>query len=293
MENTLLSRIIWGIMRLLDWNQSASETAALIHKVLELGITSFDHADIYGKFRVEEAFGKALAEASLRREDYQIVTKTGIRFPSDVYPNIYLQHYNTSKDHILEQARRSVQLLGCEYLDVLLIHRPDPLTDADEVADAFQILKSEGTVRYFGVSNFTPYQFNLMQSRLDFPLVTNQVRFSILRSEVLFDGTLDQAQELCRPPMIYSPVVGGELFTGAGERHEAVRAMLDKVAKAHSTSPDVIAYSWILAHPSQTLPIVGSGKLERIRAAVSALDVTLDRQQWFSLLSAARGFDVP
>lgn len=168
MENPNLSRIVWGIMRLFSWEQSASETARLIHTALELGITSFDHADIYGKFGVEEAFGKTLAEAKLRRDEYQIVSKTGIRFPADAYPDVELQHYNTSREHIIAQARRSVGLLGCEYLDVLLIHRPDPLTDADEVAEAFQILKDEGTVRHFGVSNFLPSQFDLLQSRLDF-----------------------------------------------------------------------------------------------------------------------------
>ena len=292
MENSPLSRIIWGIMRLLDWKQSTAETAALIHRAIELGITSFDHADIYGKFQVEEAFGKVLAEAGLRREHYQIVTKTGIRFPADAYPNVYFKHYNTGKDHILAQARRSVRLLGCEYLDVLLIHRPDPLSDADEIADAFQTLKTEGTVRHFGVSNFLPFQFNLLQSRLDFPLLTNQLRLSLLSTEALFDGTLDQAQELRRPPMIYSPVAGGKLFTDTGERSEAVRSELDRIAKSHETTAEVIAYSWILAHPSHTLPIVGSGKEERLRAAASALAVSMDRQEWFSLLAAARGIDV-
>ena len=293
MEKSLLSRIVWGIMRLLDWDRSPAESASLVHKALELGITSFDHADIYGKFGVEEAFGKVLAEAKLRREDYQIVTKTGIRFPADAYPEVYVMHYNTTKEHIIAQARRSVRLLGCEYIDILLIHRPDPLTDADEVAEAFQALKDEGTVRNFGVSNFTPSQFNLLQSRMDFPLVTNQVSFSVIRSGVAFDGTLDQAQELRRPPMAYSPVAGGGLYIVKDERHDAAREMLEKVAQAHGTTSEIIAYAWVLAHPSKPMPIVGSGKEERLRAAVSALDIKLDRQEWFSLLAAARGFDVP
>ena len=293
MGNKLLSPVVWGIMRLLDWNRSPAESAAMVHEALEMGVTSFDHADIYGKFGVEEAFGKVLKAANLRRDEYQIITKTGIRFPADAYPDVYLMHYNTGKDHVIAQARRSVRLLGCEYIDILLIHRPDPLTDADELAEAFRTLSDEGTVRNFGVSNFLPSQFNLLQSRMDFPLVTNQVSFSVVRPEVAFDGTLDQAQELRRPPMAYSPLAGGGLYIDKDERHVAVRERLEKVAQDHATTSEVIAYAWVLAHPSKPMPIVGSGRVERLRAAVSALDVDLDRQQWFSLLAAARGFDVP
>ena len=287
----LLSRIVWGLMRYLSWDLSPMEGAGLIETVMSLGITSFDHADIYGGYRVEEAFGKALAEARLSRDRYQIVSKADIRFTSDATPEVKTHHYDTTTEYLLGQARRSVRLLGCEYLDVLLIHRPDPLMNADSVAEAFRILSSEGTVRHLGVSNFTPAQFSLLQSRLDVPLVTNQVQLSLLASDTLLDGTLDQAQQLHRAPMIWSPLAGGRLFGEA--LPSALTEELRRIAAAHETSPDAIAYAWVLAHPSRAVPVAGTGRLDRIKSAVDSLSTELSRDEWFALLEAARGFDVP
>ena len=262
------------------WQHTPQQLLALIEQALELGITSVDHADIYTS---EAPFGDALALAPHLRQRMEIVGKCGI------YGGLYgarVPHYNTSRAHIVASVEQSLRHLNTDHLDLLLIHRPDPLMDADEVAEAFATLRAAGKVRHFGASNFNPAQFELLNDRVT--LVTNQIELSPLCLAPLSDGTLDQAQRLRRRPMIWSPLAGGRLFD-----HPAIAETLQELAARYGVAPAVIAYAWLLRHPSQPVVLTGSSRVEALRAAGSAASLTLDREDWFALLLAATGVNVP
>ncbi|HGG5155907.1 TPA: aldo/keto reductase family oxidoreductase [Salmonella enterica subsp. enterica serovar Zanzibar] len=284
------SRFVMGYWRLMDWNMSARQLVSFIEEHLDLGVTTVDHADIYGGYQCEAAFGEALTLAPHLREKLQIVTKCGIATTARAENR--LGHYITDRRHIILSAEQSLKNLATDYLDMLLIHRPDPLMDADDVAEAFQHLHQSGKVRHFGVSNFTPVQFTLLQSRLPFTLATNQVEISPVHQPLLLDGTLDQLQQLRICPMAWSCLGGGRLFND--EAYQPLRQELSVIAQElNASSIEQVVYAWILRLPSQPLPIIGSGKIERVRAALEAETLSLSRQQWFRIRKAALGYDVP
>lgn len=284
------SRFVMGYWRLMDWKMSAQQLVSFIEAHLELGITTVDHADIYGGYQCEAAFGEALKLAPHLRERMEIVSKCGIAITAR--PENVLGHYITDRDHIIRSAEQSLKNLATDRLDLLLIHRPDPLMDADDVAEAFLALHQSGKVRHFGVSNFTPRQFTLLQSRLPFTLTTNQVEISPVHQPLLLDGTLDQLQQLRIRPMAWSCLGGGRLFND--ESFRPLRDELTTVAQeVGADSIEQVVYAWILRLPSQPLPIIGSGKIERVRSAIAAEQLQLTRQQWFRIRKAALGYDVP
>jgi predicted oxidoreductase len=288
-----LSPIVAGAWRLADWHLSPAERLRWIEELVELGITSFDHADIYGGYTVEALFGEALALAPALRRRLQLVSKCGIGLVTPARPQHRVKHYDTSAAHVLASVDRSLQNLRTDHLDLLLIHRPDPLMDADELADAFQRLRNEGKVRQFGVSNFRPSQLRLLQSRIG--LVTNQIELSPLHRAPLHDGTLDQCQELGLRPMIWSPLAGGRLFTSDEEAARRVRGVLAEVAGELGCSVATAAYAWVMKHPTRPVPITGSRRVEAAKEAVAALAVVggMDRQQWFRVWEAGAGHEVP
>lgn len=288
------SRIVHGYWRLMDWNISNRDLVNLIEEVYDLGITTVDHADIYGNFCCEEKFGEALKLKKGLREKLQIVTKCGIKFPSENRPENKSHCYDTSKEHIIKSAERSLKNFNTDYLDVLLIHRVDALLNPEEVAEAFTKLNKDGKVRYFGVSNFLPAQFNMLNSYLDNKLITNQVEISPLCLNAFEDGTLDLMLEKRIKPMAWSPLAGGRLFRGNDERSLRVQKVLNKIKEEVSAKDiDEVAYAWLLMHPSKIMPIVGSGKIERIKSAIRATDIKLTRDQWFEIYVASRGVDIP
>jgi len=284
------SRFVMGYWRLMDWNMSPVQLADFIEEHLDLGITTVDHADIYGGYQCEAAFGEALKRAPGLRERMEIVTKCGIA--TTAKPEHALGHYITDSAHIVKSAEQSLVNLATDRIDLLLIHRPDPLMDADELAEAFLTLHQSGKVRHFGVSNFTPAQFALLQSRLPFTLATNQVEISPVHQPLLLDGTLDQLQQLRIRPMAWSCLGGGRLFNDAA--FQPLRLELTDIAnELNAQSIEQVVYAWVMRLPSQPLPIIGSGKIERVRAAIEAEALTLTRQQWFRIRKAALGYDVP
>jgi predicted oxidoreductase len=287
------SRIAVGFWRAAQWQMSRKDLWALIEDSLELGITTFDHADIYGDYTCEGLFGDAFALNPSLRPQMQLVTKCGIKLISEKFPGRAIKHYDTSTEHILAAAERSLKNLHTDYLDLLLIHRPDPFMNADEVAAAFTTLRDAGKVRHFGLSNFTPSQFELLASRLDFPLITNQVEFSVMRLDPLHDGTFDQCQRLRISPMVWSPLGGGRLFNESDETARRAREALSKVGQMLDADIGQTALAWILAHPARIQPVLGTGKLERIRQAAAAASLQMTREQWFIIWCAAAGRDVP
>lgn len=284
------SRFVMGYWRLMEWNMSARQLLSFIEEHLDLGVTTVDHADIYGGYQCEAAFGEALKLAPELRKRMEIVTKCGIA--TTERPEHAIGHYITDREHIIASAEQSLRNLATDHLDLLLIHRPDPLMDADEVAEAFLALHQSGKVRHFGVSNFTPTQFSLLQSRLPFTLVTNQVELSPVYQPLLLDGTLDQLQQLRIRPMAWSCLGGGRLFSD--EAFQPLRDELALVAQElNAATIEQVVYAWVLRLPSQPLPIIGSGKIERVRSALEAETLSMSRQQWFRIRKAALGYDVP
>ncbi|WP_105634252.1 aldo/keto reductase [Cronobacter dublinensis] len=289
-QGPTFSRLVMGYWRLMEWNYAPRDLVGFIEQHLELGITTVDHADIYGDYQCEAAFGEALRLAPHLREKMEIVTKCGIA--TTAKPENTIGHYITDRAHITHSAENSLRLLNTDVLDLLLIHRPDPLMDADEIAEAFLALHKSGKVRHFGVSNFTPAQFSLLQSRLPFTLATNQVEISPVHQPLLLDGTLDLLQQLRIRPMAWSCLGGGRLFSD--ERYAPLRAELQQVAEeTGAETPEQVVYAWVMRLPSRPLPIIGSGKIERVKSAVGALSLELSRQQWFRIRKAALGYDVP
>ncbi len=292
MTNTLdtLSPIVAGVWRMASWNWTPQERLRWIEGCLDLGVTSFDHADLYGGYTVEALFGEALALAPGLRQQMQLVTKCGIQLRVPARPATRIKHYDTSAAHIVASVERSLQALRTDAIELLLLHRPDPLMDADEVAGAFERLHDEGKVLRFGVSNFSPAQFELLHAR--YPLVTNQVECHPLHRAPLTDGTFDQAQQLRARPMIWSPLAGGRLFTSEAEDAMRVRGTLSAIGEAHGVSAATVAFAWLLRLPSRPHPIAGSRRIEAMQEAVAATRVRLDAQEWTEILVAASGEDV-
>jgi len=288
------SRLAYGLWRLAEWEMDTAAVRQRIQLCLEQGVTTFDHADIYGDYTCEIIFGKALQEDPSLRDQMELVTKCGIKLISPNRPDHRVKHYDTSTEHIIRSAENSLKNLHTDHIDLLLIHRPDPLMNADEVAAAFESLKKAGKVLHFGVSNFTTHQLRLLQSRLDFPLATNQVELSVMQFDVLHDGTVDYCQQMRIAPMAWSPYGGGDLFTSDSEKARRVRETLQEIGEATGgATPDQVALAWILAHPANIIPIIGTGKRNRLLSALQSEAVELSREDWFRIWSASTGTDIP
>lgn len=278
----------WGV-----WGAKFSTTQyqEMIASCLEAGVTTFDHADIYGHYTTEEEFGKAITLNPSLRSQIQIITKCGIRMVAPNRPGHLIKSYDTSKEHIIESVETSLKNLSTEYIDVLLIHRPDPLMQADEIAAAFAQLKQRGKVIHFGVSNFTTSQTSLLQSR--FPLSMNQVEISIQQMEAFTNGVLDQCQQYSLLPTAWSPLGGGNLFSDIdNERNKRIIAVASLLAEKYNISPDQVLLSWLMRHPSGIVPVTGTSRVDRIRAAAQATSVIITREEWFMLWRASAGHEV-
>lgn len=287
------SRMSLGVWRMAEWQMSVAERLTFIQSCLELGITTFDHADIYGGYTCEGLFGEALAKEPSLRSQMQLISKCGIKLVTPNRPDHRIKYYDTSAAHILDSVENSLQELRTDYLDLLLIHRPDPFMDADDTAAAFTQLKQAGKVLHFGVSNFLPSQFDLLASRLSFPLITNQVEISVMHLNAFQDGMLDQCQRLRIAPMAWSPLGGGSLFQE--DSSQALRlcaAMTSLAQELGQATIDQIALAWLLSHPASIVPILGTGNLDRLHSAVAAENLRLTREQWFAIWTASTGADV-
>lgn len=293
-EPLILSEMIQGYWRLADWQMTPQQRLAFIEQHLELGITSVDQADIYGDYRSEILLGEAFRLKPSIRQQLQIITKCGIKLVSDNGPGCTVNHYDSSRAHILQSVDDSLTRMGLEQLDLLLIHRPDFLMDADEMAEAFGELQASGKVKQFGVSNFTPSQFSLLQSRLTMPLVTNQVEINPFNFTVAEDGTLDLCQQLRVRPMAWSCLAGGRLLTDGSQQAQRLRAELQAIAQElNADSIEQIVFAWIRMMPSQPRPILGRGNIVRVRDATGALKLNMSREQWYRIWIASKGHGVP
>lgn len=288
-----LSPLVWGHWRLPEWNLTSREILNLTQQCIALGVTTIDSADIYGDYSCEKLFGDALALEPSVRNQIQIITKCGIRLISGKFPEVTVKHYDYSYNHIVSSVEKSLKNFRTDHIDLLLLHRPSPLLNPGEVALAFNHLYSTGKVLHFGVSNFLPHQVEMLQSFTPIPLVANQIEISTLQVEHLKNGNLDYLMQKRIIPMAWSPLGGGRLLSPKSETDKRVAKVIHKIAKESSLLPEQVAIAWLTTHPSGIIPVVGSGKFERIKNAYNALNTKLSIQQWFEVYSASIGEDVP
>jgi predicted oxidoreductase len=278
------SRIISGAWR---WHTVEATTVdTLIRTALDEGITTFDHADIYGDHSNEEIFGNVLRKDAALRDRMELVTKCGIKFPSAKRPATWVKHYDTSEAHIIWSAENSLRMLATGHIDLLLIHRPDPMMNPEEIASAFDKLRADGKVLHFGVSNFTPFQFEMLQSYLTMPLVTNQIELSVSCTTPLFDGTVDVLMKHRVSPMAWSPLGGGDLMSAK------YQAVFHK-SQAYDATAAQLALAWLLKHPSVVFPVIGTTSASRIRESAKAAGIEVSLQDWFDMLKIAMGKEMP
>jgi predicted oxidoreductase len=292
-EKIQFSPYIVGAMRLGEWGvkMSSQELEKFIDGCLDLGLKDFDHADIYGHYTEEVKLGEVIKRRPDLKSKIQITTKCGIKLITPNRPNHTIKSYDSTREHIIQSAENSLKALSIEAIDLLLIHRPDYLMDASEIAAAFSDLKEAGKVKHFGVSNFTPSQFELLSSFT--PLVTNQLEISVLHRNAFEDGTLDQCQKYNIQPTAWSPLGGGALFgVTADESIIRIQKVLAELGEKHQASPDQLLYAWLLKHPAKIVPVLGTTKLERVKAAIEAREMVLSHEDWYTIWEAAIGEEV-
>ncbi|MEM6563169.1 MAG: aldo/keto reductase [Pseudomonadota bacterium] len=284
------SRIIYGMWRLTDdADTSVPHVRSKIDACLAQGITTMDQADIYGGYAAEALFGQALKDSPGLRDQLEIVTKCDIVAPVGKYADARVKYYDTSAAHITASVDASLAHMGTDYIDVLLIHRPDPLMDAAETGSALDGLIQAGKIKAAGVSNFKAWDWDLLQANMSNTLVTNQIEMSLAARESFTNGDLAQAQRLKSPPMAWSPLGGGSLMSETSE----LTTKMDEIAAQNTVDRSAVAVAWLLAHPARILPVMGTNTLSRINTFSSAFDVDMDRQTWFELYVAANGHEVP
>ena len=284
------SSVIVGCMDWGSWrrNFDTEEMTDLIQWSISHGLTSFDHADIYGDYTVEEQFGKALDRANVSREDVQIISKCGIQYACEARPHS-VKHYQYDAAYIVDSARRSIEQLRCDYLDLFLLHRPSPLMRPEAVTEAVNTLKESGAIRAFGVSNFTPSQTDLIASQTE--IQANQIQCSLTHLTPFFNGSLDHMYTHGIRPMAWSPI--GQVFKDKSETSHRIHEVLNELCEHYQASKDQILLAWLMTHPSGIIPVVGTTQKERLASAAKAATIKLSEIHWFELLVASQGHKVP
>jgi predicted oxidoreductase len=285
-----VSRLVYGMWRLGDDSDtSAAHVQAKIESCLAQGITTFDQADIYGGYSAEALLGAALRNAPHLRDRMEIVTKCDIVAPVGRHADARIKHYDTSAAHINASVDASLSDMVTDHIDLLLIHRPDPLMDHHETGAALDALVTSGKVRAVGVSNFRPWDVTLLQSGMTTPLVTNQIELSLVAHQGFTNGDVAFHQERGLPLMAWSPLAGGRLLAEASKE---LRARLTQIGADHSTDWGAAAVAWLLRHPARIIPVLGTNSLARIGTIATAMDIQIDRQTWFELYTLILGHEV-
>lgn len=276
----------WGI-----WGNKLSKTDIIkrINHCLEKGITTFDHADIYGDYTTEADFGNAFAESDINRDKLQFISKCGIQYQEKTRNYNKVKHYNYSKDYIITSAETSLRHLKTDYLDLLLLHRPSPLMEPEVIADAFSQLKKEGKVSAFGVSNFTTSQMDLIRKETE--ISANQIEFSLTQHTAMHDGILDYLTTNKIQAMAWSPL--GSVFKEDTEQTRRIHKQLGLLKDKYDATEDQLLLAWLLKHPAYIYPVIGTTNLDRMTKASEAITINLDLEDWFLILTASQGHKVP
>lgn len=285
-----LSRIVYGMWRLGDdENTTPAHVQAKIEACLAQGITTMDQADIYGGYEAEEVLGNALKAAPALKDKIEIVTKCDIVAPAGRYADAPCKYYDTSRAHILASVDHSLRLMDIDKIDLLLIHRPDPLMDHHETGAALDEVIASGKVRAVGVSNFKPYDWTLLQSGMDAKLCTNQIEISLVAHDALTNGDIAFHQQHGISPMAWSPLGGGTLMSQSTSQ---LRDKMTEIAAETGTDAASVAVAWLLRHPAKIMPVMGTNTLSRIEKFSDALAVDMPRTRWFELYTLALGHEV-
>ncbi|MFD2586645.1 aldo/keto reductase family oxidoreductase [Croceitalea marina] len=288
-ETNLYSKIIAGTMTWGSWGKrlSISEITDLMNYCVEVGITTFDHADIYGDYENETDFGKAYAKSGLDRSKIQLISKCGIQMTSGRKNKV--AHYQYDADYIIWSAEQSLKKLQTDYLDLLLLHRPSPLMQPDEIAEGIQKLMADGKIKAFGVSNFSPSQIAMLETRLS--VTGNQVEFSLTHDQPMYDGTFDDCIAKNRMAMSWSPL--GNYFREENEQNSRIKAVMEVLKEKYNADESQLLLAFILKHPVGIYPVVGTATKERLKASMEAVSIALELEDWFVLLEASKGEQVP
>ena len=286
-ETIDFSRTISGMWKVIQWNKSKQELLAFIEGCIDLGVTTFDHADIYGSYRAQQFFAETLDLKPSLRDQIQLISKVGIKSLSDYRPNHLIKSYDSSKVHVLASVDHNLKALNTDYLDILLIHRPDYLMNADELAETLQNLYDSGRIKSIGVSNFSSKQIELLQSRLSLPIMTNQIELSLTQTKYIDNDHHFLLQQHSISAMAWSPLAHGRIFNSS--EYETLYNELKQVAWELGTEADSLALAWIMKLPILVMPVVGTSRLEGIKAAVKAESINMSHEQWYRLLQAAKG----
>jgi predicted oxidoreductase len=283
-----VSPLIAGLWRLKHWGFSAQELLRYLEQCADLGVTTMDHAMVY---RSEAPFGAALALNPALRRRLQIISKCGIRsLGYGVLGAQKTKHYDSSRAAIIESTENSLTDLRTDCIDMLLLHRPDYLMDVYEVAEAFTLLKAQGKVRYFGVSNFSAAQFAALQTVWSDGLVTNQIEFSPYHPQALDSGLFEQCTACGVRPMVWSCLAGGQILAPKDAKGERLLAALQSVAgEVGADNVEQVVYAWVNALPCRPVPLLGTSKIERVESAVKGLSIHLNREQWYAIWEASNG----
>ncbi|MFT4832079.1 MAG: putative oxidoreductase [Psychroserpens sp.] len=289
-KSTNYSKIIAGTMTWGSWGKqlTTKEMIDLMQHCMDIGISTFDHADIYGDYTNEIEFGAALSQSNIDRTGLQLISKCGIQHTGKTRGN-KIKHYNYSKEYIVWSAEQSLQKLKTDYLDLFLLHRPSPLIQPEEVAEAIAQLFKAGKIRDFGVSNFTPSQIALLETAI--PVMGNQIEFSLTADSVMYDGTLDDILTSNRFGMAWSPL--GSYFREDGERTQRIKKVLESFHGKYGADDSQLLLAWLMQHPGKIHPVVGTTKPDRLKDAVEAASIKLELEDWFELLAASQGHVVP
>ncbi|MGB7431714.1 MAG: aldo/keto reductase [Ahrensia sp.] len=289
-----MSRLIYGVWRLADDSDTSDKAIiAKIEACLEQGLTTFDHADIYGDYSCEALFGRAIKDRQDIKDAMQTITKCDIMLESAKYPDHRVKYYDTSPAHIQRSVEASLSRIGIDVIDLLLIHRPDPFMDHHATGAALDGLIDAGKVRGIGVSNFMPWDVDLLQSAMKYPLLTNQIEISLLAREPFLNGQIAQWQRMGQPLQAWSSLAGGQLFDLSNAATARLTPRMKEIAAQNSVGIDAVALAWLLAHPANIMPVVGTNTIERIKTISDAFKPEIDRQTWHELWSLATGHEVP
>jgi len=275
----------WGVW---DKNLTLKEMENMIQISIENKITTFDHADIYGAYTTEADFGKAFHASKIAREKLQLITKCGIQMIAEKRPENKIKHYDYSKDYIIWSVEESLKKLKTDYVDVFLLHRPSPLMQADEIAEAVEKLKSEGKIIDFGLSNFTSSQTELIRQKTE--VSYNQVQFSATHFEAMTDGSLDYMQTHGIRPLSWNPL--GTVFREDTKKTRRLKKLFAELVQKYGFGSDTLLLAWILKHPAGVIPIAGTVNVARIQSLMKAVELEMDKEDWFAIWTESMGDDV-
>ena len=282
-----VSPAVYGFYRWGYGDLSQNKMESIISLCLELGINTFDHADIYGGYECEELFGQVIKSKSVKREDVVLFTKCGINLPHPGRPDIRVKHYDTSREHILKSLENSLRNLRTDYIDIFLLNQLDPLSNLEETAITLHKLRETGKVKNIGVVNFSVFQHQLLSSYLRIPIVTNHIELNLLNTTAFDNGQIDYMKQKYMRPLATAPLAEGRIANSIEKRPLLIRRKLEELSPKYNANIESMAVAWIVKLGA--LPLIGTTDEQRIRNIAKAFDVDLDRQDWYELYEASRG----